>query len=144
MKKLIVALALFTSLAVSAELKDWSVLSGPPTVNSTLAYTIIPSTVESVQTNTGPETWIVVEVFQVGTPTDIVRRRIRTTGCNVGTGKTTMANMDGSFIKENPVWDWDKGGDKIYDQIAIQSCVAEMAKKKAPEMKKQSNQGPNV
>ena len=144
MKKLIAALTLFVSLGASAELKDWSVLTGPPTNKNTIAYTIIPSTVESVQTNTGPETWVVIEVYVLGNPTDIVRRRIRTTGCSIGTGKTTMANMDGSFIKENPVWDWDKGGDKVYDQVAVQSCVAEMAKKKAPELKQQSNQGPNV
>lgn len=144
MKKLIVALALFTSLAASAEIKDWSVLSGPPTANNTLVYTILPSTVESVQTNTGPETWVVVEVYQVGTPADITRRRIRSTGCELGTGKTTMANMDGSFISGNPIWDWDKGGDKIYDIVAVQTCVAAFAKKNAPELKKQSNQGPNV
>jgi hypothetical protein len=145
LKQLIIGLSIgLFSLTSFAQVEEWTILSTNKDPKEVIAYTVIPSTAQLVQTNSGPETWVVVEIFQMADVSTLTRRRVRVTGCTAGTGKVTLANMDGSFIKENPVWEWDQSGNKIYDMVAMQACVSEFVKSKQPEMKKQSSQGPTV
>lgn len=131
MKKLTLALSL-VALAASASAftsEDWVVRT--TAMEDPITYTVLPKTAELVNTTDGPEVRVVVEVFTDSKRDNIFRRKLRVSGCDVGTGKTVLAEMNGTISEgSSKIFDWDKNGERVYDMLALRGCVAMFEKVK--------------
>ena len=128
MKKLVAALSL-VALATSASAltdEDWIVKS---LGDDPITYTVLPQTVTRVETSDGIETRVVVEFSSASDP-NVLRGRLRVSGCRAGTGKVVIARMDSSLIKNATIFDWDRNGERVYDMLAVRGCVAGFEKDK--------------
>jgi len=124
------ALSLATTLSVADTTADWSVETIDKDTADTYVYTILPETVSVVEPSDGEprEVHVVVEIYIKSNARDIARRRIRVNGCQYGTGKVALAQMDGSISKEVEILEWDKDGGRVYDILAVGACTAHIVK----------------
>lgn len=138
MKTLPILLAfLFSAPSVLSQENDWTV--GTVLKDGTsLLYEVIPATADMIIQSQLVLYTVVVEIAQVETG-ESGRKRLFTTGCESGTGKVMLANMDGSKTPGATPFEWDKDGDKVFDALAVRACVAYSIKNKKPKTK-----GPSI
>jgi hypothetical protein len=121
----------------SSQENDWTIGSISKD-GSKIVYEVFPTTVEmGIQSEMVLYT-VLVEVTNIDSG-DAERKRLFTTGCEKGSGKATIANLDGSLIDGMPIFDWETNGERVFDALSIRACAAYLLK-----MKKQRNSEPDA
>lgn len=111
MKKLLAALLLAPTLALAQEANFYSF-----SIN-TSSFQLLPTSVRNTGTKAVPK---VVALWEVSTPADSWRWSVTVSNCDKPTGTMQIAYEGGN----TQVRSWAFEGNRAYDNIAFNSCLA--------------------
>jgi hypothetical protein len=128
MKKVLVTISLVVGAFASYALDgpsidtDWAVATKLDNGTRQI-YEVFPISAEVKIVNKTEVSTSVVRVVNVDNETQMLKRLL-VIGCDEGTGKTTLVELDGSEIAGVPIFQWSKDGERVFDGLATLTCVA--------------------
>ena len=136
MKKLItlVSFCIFATTAVALKESDWSVVTKMDD-GAVVVYTVLPSTVQTITGEGGPEQRVTVEIRTAATP-DPISRMLRVLGCENERGLAVLADAEGNLPDGTEAFTWSKDGSRVADMLAVRGCAAAILRRRpSPDSK---------